>query len=185
MEYTEGGYLGVMEEGNSVPLDLSCRGPSADLHQRPAAASTPELPQEELMVQGRVPGDLDHSDLSPRDTRQSLNHSIISDRGPLEDENENLVNEAREREKAFFNTAQNEQYLTEDSTGLDPPPPLPLYGPGGCVRRVRVSSDDGPPMVYSVRLHAEQVCTLVCTPLDTTFITDCTDIIFKKTVLCS
>lgn len=163
VEYTEGGYLGVVEEGNSVPLDLSCRGPSADLHQRPAAASTPELPQEELMVQGRVTGDLDHSELSPRDPRQSLNHSIVSDRGPLEDENENLVNEAREREKAFFNTAQNEQYLTEDSTGLDPPPPLPLYGPGGCVRRVRVSSDDGPPMVYSVRLHAEQVCTHVCT----------------------
>ncbi|KAK4310561.1 hypothetical protein Pmani_017884 [Petrolisthes manimaculis] len=157
VECIEEGYLGVMEEGSSVPLDLSCRGPSTDPHPRPAAASTPELPQEELMGQGRGSADLDHSDLSLKDTKQTLNHSIISDRGPLEDENENLVNEAREREKAFFNTAQNEQYLTEDSTGLDPPPPLPLYGPGGCVRKVRVSSDDGPPMVYSVRLHAEQV----------------------------
>ena len=84
-------------------------------------------------------------------------HLSPVDRGPLEDENDNLVNEAREREKAFIDTTQNEQYLTEDSTGLDPPPPLPLYGAGGAVRRVRVGGDDGPPMVYSVRLHAEQV----------------------------
>ncbi|XP_045107034.1 zinc finger protein 628-like isoform X2 [Portunus trituberculatus] len=91
----------------------------------------------------------------PHLTAPHLYHS--TDRSPLEDENDNLVNEAREKEKAFIDSSQNEQYLTEDSSGFDPPPPLPLYGVGGAVRRVRVGGDDGPPMVYSVRLHAEQV----------------------------
>lgn len=150
-------YVSPVDDG-SLPLDLSCRGSMSVRNcERPAAASTPEL-RECMKTQERgTKDDFSQSVLTEQDTAGPLNQSVLSDRGPLEDENENLVNEAREREKAFFNTAQNEQYLTEDSTGLDPPPPLPLYGTGGVVRRVRVSSDDGPPMVYSVRLHAEQV----------------------------
>ncbi|XP_069960985.1 zinc finger protein 433-like isoform X2 [Cherax quadricarinatus] len=142
----------------SLPLDLSCRGSAAARsYERPAASSTPE-PRDCIIIQENGTQDeFDLSSLPKHDPAGNLDHSVLSDRGPLEDENENLVNEAREREKAFFNTAQNEQYLTEDSTGLDPPPPLPLYGSGGVVRRIHVSSDDGPPMVYSVRLHAEQV----------------------------
>lgn len=124
---------------------------------RPAASSTPE-PNEQHNTHIRIIKDeFNNSDASDQCQTEPLNQTVLSDRGPLEDENENLVNEAREKEKAFFNTAQNEQYLTEDSTGLDPPPPLPLYGAGGALRRMRVMSDDGPPMVYSVRLYAEQV----------------------------
>lgn len=93
------------------------------------------------------------------DTSQAMdqNHSILSDRSPHEDENENLVNEAREREKAFFDSAQNEPFLTDDSTGLDPPPPLPMVKSGGLTRRIKVCSDEGPPMVYRIKFHAEQV----------------------------
>lgn len=127
---------------------------------RPAAASTPEPTEHLNSLVSIVKDEFNNSDTSEPCPTEPLNQTVLSDRGPLEDENENLVNEAREKEKAFFNTAQNEQYLTEDSTGLDPPPPLPLYGAGGALRRMRVSSDDGPPMVYSVRLYAEQVCIL-------------------------
>ena len=151
------------EDDLSLPLDLSCRG-SLVVKEcvRPVAASTPEnkgspisSDNESRSEQSQHYALQDH--LLPPPPSAHLNHSALSDRGPLEDENENLVNEARERENSFFNTAQNEPYLTEDSTGLDPPPPLPLYGSGGSIRRIQVSSDDGPPMVYSVRLHAEQV----------------------------
>ncbi|CAL4080995.1 unnamed protein product, partial [Meganyctiphanes norvegica] len=137
------------EESMSLPLDLSCRTSSksfstglqeqlasAQLCGRPVAASTPEP----------------HDDRVP-----SHNLSALSERGPLEDENENLVNEAREREAAFFNMGVNEAYLTEDSTGLEPPPALPLYQThSNNTRKVRVCSDDGPPMVYTVSVHAEQ-----------------------------
>ncbi|ROT78339.1 hypothetical protein C7M84_002970 [Penaeus vannamei] len=145
-------------EDNSLPLDLSCRGPVVVKNcGRPAAASTPEPTEHLNSLVSIVKDEFNNSDTSEPCPTEPLNQTVLSDRGPLEDENENLVNEAREKEKAFFNTAQNEQYLTEDSTGLDPPPPLPLYGAGGALRRMRVSSDDGPPMVYSVRLYAEQV----------------------------
>nr|XP_045598092.1 zinc finger protein 236-like [Procambarus clarkii] len=154
MESVQREFIAPVED-MSLPLDLSCRGSMATRNcERPAASSTPE-PKGCIKIQEK--DDAFSPPLSEHDPTETFNHSVLSDRGPLEDENENLVNEAREREKAFFNMAQNEQYLTEDSTGLDPPPPLPLYGAGGVVRHVRVSSDDGPPMVYSVRLHAEQV----------------------------
>ncbi|XP_064097220.1 zinc finger protein 236-like isoform X2 [Macrobrachium nipponense] len=150
----------VPEEELSLPLDLSCRGSSVlKEYARPAASSTPENKESLSGSDTESRGEQSQKSLQepPLQPSGHLNHSVLSDRGPLEDENENLVNEARERENSFFNTAQNEQYLTEDSTGLDPPPPLPLYGSGGSIRRIRVSSDDGPPMIYSVRLHAEQV----------------------------
>ncbi|XP_076063235.1 uncharacterized protein LOC143038122 isoform X2 [Oratosquilla oratoria] len=121
----------------SKPLDLSCRSANATVDlalEFPTDTSNCEAP-----------------------CNAPLQQSLLSERGPLEDENENLVNEAREREKAFFNIAQNEAYLTEDSTGLDPPPPLPLYGTSGTTRKIHVMSEEGPPMVYSVGVHAEQV----------------------------
>ncbi|XP_068235169.1 sal-like protein 1 [Palaemon carinicauda] len=152
--------LRIAEEELSLPLDLSCRGPGIlKDFVRPAASSTPENKESLSGSDTECRGEQSQKSLEdpPSQSSGHHNHSVLSERGPLEDENENLVNEARERENSFFNTAQNEQYLTEDSTGLDPPPPLPLYGSGGSIRRIRVSSDDGPPMVYSVRLHAEQV----------------------------
>ncbi|KAG7176687.1 Zinc finger protein 236-like 3, partial [Homarus americanus] len=152
LESVQHGFIAPVED-SSLPLDLSCRGSMAARNcDRPAAVSTPET-KECLKSQERGTREEFNPALLPdQDPAGPFNHSVLSDRGPLEDENENLVNEAREREKAFFNTAQNEQYLTEDSTGLDPPPPLPLYGAGGVVRRIRVSSDDGPPMVLVSRI---------------------------------
>ncbi|KAK7017999.1 hypothetical protein SK128_013550 [Halocaridina rubra] len=142
----------------TLPLDLSCRGPLTVKNSiRPTASSTPD--NKEVHYASDSESKSEHRPLHLQDPETSIPHnqSVLSERGPLEDENENLVNEARERENSFFDTAQNEPYLTEDSTGLDPPPPLPLYGSSGAIRRIRVGSDDGPPMVYSVRLHAEQV----------------------------
>ena len=47
-------------------------------------------------------------------------------------------------------------FLTEDSTGLEACP-LPIVGSSGDVKKIKVASDEGAPMVYKVKYHAEQV----------------------------
>ena len=121
-------------------MDLSCR------QQQPSGEyDSDDSSDDVLTIDDRPPS--------------ALNLTHISERGSFEDEGENLVNEAREREKAFYDSVQsNELYLTDDSTGLELPTPLPLYSGGNSsTRSVKVSSDGGPPMVYKVKFHAEQV----------------------------
>ncbi|KAB7495970.1 Sal-like protein 1 [Armadillidium nasatum] len=158
----------------SMPLDLSCKNldscnldttnpyiASESFNSRHSgvnknnlslsAESEPEFysPEPSLSEQQRIPDHLNSFDMQ--------NQSLFSDRSHAEDETDNLVNEALEHEKAFFDNSQNEHFLSEDSTGLDPPPHLPLVNSGGSTRKIKVCSDDGPPMVYKVKFYSEQI----------------------------
>ena len=88
-----------------------------------------------------------------------LNLTSCTDRGPQEYMNENLVNEAREKEKAFFESVHNENYLTDDSSRHDFSSPLPLYmtDSNSPMPSKSIRVDSGSPMIYQVKIHAEQV----------------------------